>query len=117
MYTQMEAAVLRAFNPCEVFFCCNEIDFAKIKGKLNLVNSGIDKIKLSSIDKKTELDKLKKDKEDCDKKGVDNKKISVEIKNLSDFVDSLGKIPNRTPVQNDLLAKKQDTLKTRNGGS
>jgi len=117
MYTQMEAAALKAYDPCEVFFCCNEIDFAKIKSKLNAVNSAINRIKLLAVAKKTELDKLKKDKEDCEKKAAtpEVKKLNEEIKKLKDTIAAFNMITNRSKTQDSLLAKKEDTLKTKNG--
>ena len=111
MYASLQAEMMKAYDPCSVFSCCNTIDFKTIILKLNEINSGISILQLEYANRKKELEALKKDKADC-KKIEDNKtELENAIKKLNEALAELRKVSNPTEDQKKELKAKEEELK------
>lgn len=82
MYADLQAEVIKAYDPCSNFNCCNNLDFKLIIGKLNEVNSGISLLQLKTKQKENLLSTSKTKMEECEKKKEDLKKLNDRIAEL-----------------------------------
>lgn len=103
MYTVLQAEMIKAYDPCATFNCCNNVDFKTIISKLNEINSGIALLQLKYTDKKMKLESLKKEQDDCKKKEDD-------VRKLNERIEELKKIKEPTAEQKAELATKQGEL-------
>ena len=107
MYSDMGKELMKAYDPCAEFFCCNHIDFDKVTDKLNEINSGIALLQLSFTDQQIELNKLKKEKDACSEISENIKKLTARIAEL----EKLSGAALTTELKDELTNKKADLQK------
>ncbi len=82
MYASLKAELIKAFDPCQTFASCNEVDFKAISLKLNEVRTGILLLQIEFTDANKALEELKKKKTDCAALEKDEKKLTEELGKL-----------------------------------
>lgn len=82
MYTSLKAEMIKAFDPCQAFTCCNTVDFKTISMKLNEIRTEISVLQLEYTDKKKELEDLKKKKTELEGSTRDEKKLREDLAKL-----------------------------------
>jgi len=107
MYTSLKVEMIKAFDPCETFACCNEVDFKAISLKLNKIRTSISLLQLEFTDSKKALEALKKEKTDCEALIKDEKKLRDELEKLK--VGDAGYDAAKTKVDNLENCKKDAT--------
>jgi hypothetical protein len=82
MYTSLKAEMIKAFDPCQAFTCCNTVDFKTISLKLNEIRTAISVLQLEYTDKKKELEESKKKKTELEGGTKDEKKLREDLAKL-----------------------------------
>ena len=103
MFTKLQTEMIKAYNPCETFYCCNKFNFNLIISKLNQVNTNITQLQIDSILDKSRLQQLKEQLDLCNKKDSISKSLKARIAELE-------KIQKPTDEQTKELNQKKEEL-------
>ncbi|MCW4470799.1 hypothetical protein OGH69_17640 [Flavobacterium sp. MFBS3-15] len=125
MYTSLKAEMIKAFDPCQTFTCCNTVDFKTLSLKLNEIRTAISVLQLEYTDTKKELETLKKEKTDCAALVKDEKKLTEELAKLKngdagydiakEKVDKMKACKDDSPTRQTKIDQKEMELSIVNG--
>jgi len=82
MYTSLKAEVIKVYDPCETFICCSDYEFSTIISKRNELENDISILILKVVDKKRDVENLKKERDACEKGIIEMKKLKDRILEL-----------------------------------